>query len=41
MAKCVNCRKQVDDDVEVCPHCGQNLADPIVQVKPHCGTPQA
>lgn len=40
MAKCVNCRKEVDDSAEVCPHCGQNLSEPIVQQKPHCGTPK-
>jgi rRNA maturation endonuclease Nob1 len=39
MAECVNCRKEVADDAEVCPHCGQNLDEPIVQQKPHCGTP--
>ncbi|MCZ7665043.1 MAG: zinc-ribbon domain-containing protein [Thermoleophilia bacterium] len=39
MAKCISCRKEVDDDAEECPYCGASLTEPIVQDKPHCGTP--
>lgn len=39
MAKCVNCRREVDEAAEACPHCGQDLTEPVVSKKPHCGTP--
>jgi rRNA maturation endonuclease Nob1 len=41
MAKCITCGKEVDDDAEVCPHCGVDLTEPIVTTKPHCGTPHS
>jgi rRNA maturation endonuclease Nob1 len=41
MAKCISCRKEVEDDAEVCPHCGTDLTEPVVTTKPHCGTPHS
>ncbi|MCJ7795504.1 MAG: zinc-ribbon domain-containing protein [Thermoleophilia bacterium] len=39
MAKCISCRKEVDDSAETCSHCGASMTEPVVQDKPHCGTP--
>lgn len=39
MAKCISCRKEVDDAAEECPHCGASLTEPVVADKPKCGTP--
>jgi predicted amidophosphoribosyltransferase len=41
MGKCVVCGKDVPEDEDVCPHCGQDLTEPPVQKKPHCGTPHS
>jgi hypothetical protein len=41
MAKCPSCHKETNDDVEVCPFCGQDFNEPPVEKKPHCGTPHS
>jgi RNA polymerase subunit RPABC4/transcription elongation factor Spt4 len=41
MAKCPNCRKEVPEEQESCPHCGQDFNEPSVEKKPHCGTPHS
>lgn len=41
MAKCISCRKEVDDDATECPYCGTDLTEPRNEPKPHCGTPHS